>query len=284
MSAPAILARLPKLLGKRLTALLYPRRCPLCGVVLGADAVQGVLCPVCAPQAARLAHQPPRLQSSEHHFYALSGAGAAYYYAGEISYAILRCKGYGNPWYARELADLVAIRLYGAQPAAAPGRAPSLQNPSGLPLYHLIVPVPPRDPRSKSPRLPTLMALRLGQILGVEVAQVLHATRKLRVQKELTREERLQNTRDAYAALSGVDLTGKRILLVDDVITTGATVSACALALAQAGAFDVFAAAIAVDEQLPASLQDIQEQQKPARIIRRSGTGDNKDEATGHRH
>ena len=44
-------------------------------------------------------------------------------------------------------------------------------------------------------------------------------------------------------------LKGKRVLLVDDVITSGATVSACALALYQGGAAGVFAVSIAADEE-----------------------------------
>ena len=61
----------------------------------------------------------------------------------------------------------------------------------------------------------------------------------------------MQNAKNAYACRPGTDLSGKRVLLVDDIITTGATASACALALLQAGASDVTAAAIAAVEELP---------------------------------
>ena len=73
----------------------------------------------------------------------------------------------------------------------------------------------------------------------------------IRKVKELTRDERLQNARGAFVCHPGADLTGKRVLLVDDIITTGATASACALALLQAGATDVTVAAVAVAEELP---------------------------------
>ena len=66
---------------------------------------------------------------------------------------------------------------------------------------------------------------------------------------------RLANKKDAYACRPGTDLTGKRVLLVDDIITTGATVSACALALLQAGAVEVTAAAVAATEELPKSTE-----------------------------
>jgi len=56
--------------------------------------------------------------------------------------------------------------------------------------------------------------------------------------------------------------SGKRVLLVDDIITTGATVSACALALQQAGAYEITAAAVAATEELPKSLQKSTEKRK----------------------
>ena len=55
----------------------------------------------------------------------------------------------------------------------------------------------------------------------------------------LTREQRAKNMRGAFAVRNGVKLDGERVVLVDDVFTTGATTSACARALRAAGAGEV---------------------------------------------
>ena len=96
---------------ERLAGWLWPRRCPLCGALLGPDAADRLLCPRCAPAAAALAQTPPRLPEGAYAFYALSGAAAAFRYEGPVRRAILRCKGRGEPWYARELADLMWASL-----------------------------------------------------------------------------------------------------------------------------------------------------------------------------
>ncbi len=238
-------------------SLFYPRRCPLCDAVLGPDALDGVFCRDCAGEAARLSHNPPRLPGTEHSFYALAGAASPLYYTDVVRRAVLRCKLYGRPWYAREFADLIAVRIFGAQPAV-PGRRPVFHNETGLPLYHLIVPVPPRH-RTLAPRMPRAMARRLGVVLHLPVQEALTITRTLKEQKTLDLAQRLQNTRGAYAVRPGTDLTGKRVLLVDDLITSGATASACAQALLAAGAAEVFAVSAAVTEDLPRA----KEKQRP---------------------
>lgn len=58
-------------------------------------------------------------------------------------------------------------------------------------------------------------------------------------QTRLTRPQRAANMRGAFGIRGGVKLSGKRIVLVDDVFTTGATTSACAKALKSAGAGEV---------------------------------------------
>lgn len=240
---------------ERAAAWLYPRRCPFCGTVLGTGALQGAFCPDCAAEEERLAHTPPRLPETEHTFYAISSAMAAYYYADAVRTAILLCKRGGNPWYARELADRMAVRIWGAQPADEPGRRPRDIYLQYLPPYHCIVPVPPHQALPGVPGLPMLLARRLGILFHIPVWTPLRVTRGSPAQKTLSREERLENAKHAYSCHPDADLSGKRVLLVDDIITTGATVSSCALALLKAGAVDVTAAALAADEELPKEKQ-----------------------------
>ena len=237
-----------------LLAFFFPRRCPFCNRVLPHNAPQSAFCAACAETEKRLRHEPPRLPKTEHDFYVVHGAAAAYYYTEEVRRAILACKEYGHPWYARELADRMLVCLWGAEPPQHPGGRPTLE-PSALPRYDLIVPVPPRERDSNDPELPQMLARRLGEVMALPVREVLELTRKIQPQKTLDREQRLQNTKNAYAVRKGEDVEGLRILLVDDVITTGGTVSACAAALVRAGSAEVFAVCIAASETLPKEKQ-----------------------------
>lgn len=82
-----------------------------------------------------------------------------------------------------------------------------------------------------------LMAAALGRTAQKNVMHdVLMRTRSTPSQGFLKAGERAQNVRNAFAVRSDVDVSGKNILLIDDVYTTGATVSECAKALKDKGA------------------------------------------------
>jgi ComF family protein len=106
----------------------------------------------------------------------------------------------------------------------------------------LIVPVPlhPRRERSRGYNQAHELAKRLGHSAGIDVA--VRAMRRTRdtepLAKTMRREERRAIVEGAFAARPD-RVDRRRVLLVDDVVTTGATLDACARALLEAGAAEV---------------------------------------------
>ena len=112
----------------------------------------------------------------------------------------------------------------------------------------LILPVPlhPRRLRERGYNQAGLLAERVGQALGKPVAHdVLYRTRHTMSQTRLDADERRRNVEGAFAC-RGSGLRGQRVLLIDDVCTTGATLEACSVALYAGGAQSVWALTLAL--------------------------------------
>lgn len=92
---------------------------------------------------------------------------------------------------------------------------------------------------------PEILAESLGGRLGLPVRRVLVRTRNTLPQYSLPPSKRFPNVRGAFRIRRGYDLGGARVLLVDDVLTTGATSSEAARALRSAGAEAVLVAVAA---------------------------------------
>lgn len=90
-----------------------------------------------------------------------------------------------------------------------------------------------------------LLARAVGDARGWPVVDLLHRTRMTPPQTSVAPSQRIRNVRESVAA-KPVDLTGRRVILVDDVKTSGATLTACARALRDRGAERVDVAVIAV--------------------------------------
>jgi ComF family protein len=124
----------------------------------------------------------------------------------------------------------------------------------------LIAPVPLGRWRLLSRRFnqAAILAQELSRLSGVPVEpQLLIRTRSTKTQVGLTHDQRRRNVAGAFTVpiRQRAKLQGRNVLLVDDVITTGATVEACARALKRAGAarVDVLALAMVTNEALAAA-------------------------------
>jgi ComF family protein len=130
-------------------------------------------------------------------------------------------------WFEPFLADLLARQ---AKPALAGEK------------WDLIAPVPlhPLKMRQREFNQAERLARCLGRTLNLPVnARVVRRVQFTETQTRLSRPQRAANVGEAFAPRAGKELHGERVILVDDVMTTGATTSACARALRKAGAGEV---------------------------------------------
>ena len=112
----------------------------------------------------------------------------------------------------------------------------------------MIVPVPlhPSRKKERGYNQIALVAYAMEARLGIRVrTDLMTRTRRTATQTKLNAEERAKNVAGAFQVTCPESVRGQEILLVDDVLTTGATVNACTQALLDAGAKRVSMAALA---------------------------------------
>jgi predicted amidophosphoribosyltransferase len=233
--------------------LLFPHRCPACDALAAGGPG---FCPPCAAALVPASlHACPRCGVPVHndgpplpcadcreHPPPFSAAAAAFLFGGPLADAVARYKGGSVP----ELPEIVA-------PALADAARRTLASPTGPPRWDFAVAVPP-DPvrlarRGFDPG--TLVAAAAARRLGLRLARgLLLSVPRPRSQRTLDRAERLRSLRHVFSLARGVRerLCGRHVLLLDDVRTTGSTITACARVLRTAGAASVRVATLALVE------------------------------------
>jgi len=205
-----------------LVDLLAPPGCAACDARLRRRAV---LCAACAHAVAPAEPLAPAAGAPEVIAFAL--------YGGPIAAALRRLKYGSRPDLAAPLGHLARQAVRDAQISA-----------------DVVIPVP-LHPARLADRGYNQAAL-LGAQVAEEIAAPMAARGLARMrhtpqQARLQRAARLQNVAGAFRVRA--DVGGKRVLLVDDVCTTGATLAACAEALRAAGATEVTAVVVARAER-----------------------------------
>lgn len=153
--------------------------------------------------------------------------------AAEPAFASLHC------WTRYEGVGRTLVRLLkyeGVTPVAGFLAARLAAQP--LPRADLVIPVPlgARRQRERGYNQAEELARRLARRCGLPCHALLRRRRETLSQTGLTRPQRAENVAHAFTALGAAPLRGRVVLLVDDVLTTGATAAACSLALRRAGA------------------------------------------------
>jgi len=142
-------------------------------------------------------------------------------------------------FYEGPLRSLIHLFKYsGMRPLA--GRLAHLMD-RALPIderFDFIVPVPLHWRRrwNRGFNQAELLASELSEHRRIPILNALRRRKQTGNQAGLTSAARRSNIAGAFEPRAGIDLHGKRVLLIDDVFTTGATASACARALKKAGA------------------------------------------------
>lgn len=201
--------------------LIWPRQCPVCGEALVHD--ERLLCLQCSLEMPRTGLHRENFSIIHQRLAGKTpierGAALFYYYSGNpYTRLIHEAKYNGHPWIARTLAADYAREL---------------MSDGFFDGIDLIVPVPlhPLKRLRRGYNQTEYIAEGLSRVTGLPVAHCLRMCRPHGTQTRLGAYARWLNSRATYQATHTEKLQGCHVLVVDDVLTTGATLLSCCRAI-----------------------------------------------------
>ena len=206
--------------------LIFPPKCVLCRKVLEKGHMD--LCPECR-QAG------PYFILSKKSISFVAGWTAVWYYKGKIRTSIMNYKFYRHSSYATSFGRLLAMKLL----------------TEGQTDFDLVTWVPLSHKRRRERGFDQVqrIAVTVSKELGIPLVRTLKKPIHNPPQSTMrSASERRANVLGVYAPYKKERFAGKRILLLDDVVTTGATAGECVKTLKIHGAKDVYFAAVAATE------------------------------------
>lgn len=225
-----------------ISSLIFPPRCASCLKVMGKRTVfcgkcmpeipfiDGITCEKCGISLSADLPSPICGRCRERNFHFDKNIPLIEHF-GRGREAVLNMKYKSHP-VLKDLALLMANRIMA----------------SGEEVDEItFVPMTKREERKKDIHITYFLSREIARLTGITHNELLYKTRETKKQKELTEKGRIENVRGAYEVCG--DVKGKRILLIDDVFTTGATMDECSKVLKRAGAAGVFSATASIRDR-----------------------------------
>lgn len=205
-----------KMLWNGFLDLLYPRKCVLCTKLLSRNEVD--LCRDCRMDTERVLFPIVKGKTFE-------CCHSVYYYKKNVASAVKRLKFSGKQHYGQAFGRLLAMKLLEGSVAAD---------------VITWVPISNKRRRQRGYDQGEEIAKAVGKELGIPVMNLLQKIRHTSAQALISDHSvRKANVANAYAVIDPQLVAGRRILLIDDVITSGATLTECSKILRASGAESV---------------------------------------------
>lgn len=200
---------------------LFPRECHVCGVRL-ADGERYICTPCLSALPRSLYHRRP-MNPMERRFAGIvpfeRATGHFLYARGSAMASLVQDLKYRHfRGLARELGRVMGMELH------ATGFLSGIDIILPIPMHFI-----KQARRGYNPA--EQIAIGLGEEASIPVGDNLRATRPHRTQTSLTLKQRRENTRNLFRVVRPEELTGKHILLLDDICTTGSTLLSAAESL-----------------------------------------------------
>jgi len=223
---------------KKLLTAIFPNRCSICGEVVEFDRE---ICSDCAdlpvielPLCLKCGCSKSDCVCSRHkRSVEYKAVIAPFYYEKQIQKGILNFKMHAMPFLAEYYGKVISdsVKTY----------------------YNLIefdcvtyIPMTKRDERRMEYNQAKLLAQMVSKECGFPLIDLMFKKRKTKNQKRQSAKDRFVNMYNVFDLVKDADVSGKTILLIDDVKTTGATLSSAALTLKAYGAKAVYCAVFAI--------------------------------------
>ncbi len=206
---------------ERIISVIFPNRCPYCNKIIGSGLTE---CGECFKELDKT----PKISHTDAGIICIS----PFFYDSKVRQSILKYKFRGVAFNARSYAKAMCSAVESA----------GIKDDFDIITF---VPLSKSRERERGFNQSEKVAEIVGEFFNKPCRALLVKTKNNKNQHDLNLVERRENVRGVYSVCKNEDVSGMRILLIDDIVTTGNTLSECLNVLKDSGAENVICMSIA---------------------------------------